>query len=139
MKNAFNVYVNGPLRGIDKTLGYAGNYELDINGVSQAGSFGNIEKNEFERVRGENLWFSSPTFPYDINGEEKISVEVKWTIYRQQPFSVVQDVGIPESLMIRESLSVVGKAMMADVSTADLTIKCGAEIFRVHKVFLCYR
>merc|ERR1719238_1980421 len=46
----------------------------------------------------------------------KMPMYLKWTVYQ-------------ESLM----------AMMEDASSADLIIKCGAEIFRAHKVVLCSR
>ena len=67
-------------------------------------------------------------------------MEVKWTIYMQQPVSVFQQYEeIPAFVKSPETLFAVGKSMLADVFTADLIIKCGTEIFSGHKVVLCSR
>merc|ERR1711874_168080 len=115
-------------------------------GVCMTRTFGNVEKNEFidflTKTDGLHLPALGP-FRCDsdtLKGSEKITAEVKWTIYMRQPISVFQKgIEIPKSVLSQESRSVVGMAMKEDVSTADLSIKCGDEIFRVHKVVLCSR
>ena len=132
---------------------FAGKVEVDIDGVSQIGTFGNVEKNEYVQFKSAadifpvnadrppvgHLYPTLGPFPY-TDGDKKITVEVKWTIYQQQPISVVQqDEKIPESLMNQESLSVLGAAIMKDVSTADISIYCDGKSFKAHKAFLCTR
>ena len=138
--DAFLVGVRGKVLNKSPGFGAAGKVEVEMNGTSKTEYFGNAEKNEFvEFETMESFKFKSAVIPFTINGDEKINVEMKWTLFKQQPLSVFQGDNIPESLLSQESLSVTGKAMMADVSTADLIIKCGDEIFKVHKVFLCNR
>ena len=106
-----------------------------------------MEKNEFigftsHKRNNEHSVLPVGSFSYTPTGDKKITVEVKWTIFLQQPvstFQLQQEEKIPKSVLSQETLSVVGAAMMEDVSTADLIIKCGDEIFRAHKVVLCSR
>ena len=112
---------------------------MDIDGEVQMKAFGDPEKNIYLRFP---RFFAQGPFPLpDVEADKKASLEVVWTVYKQQPPSVSHQERAepPASVMIPESLSVVGRAMMEDVSTADLIIKCGAEIFRAHKVVLCSR
>ena len=46
---------------------------------------------------------------------------------------------LPKSLSSQETLPKVTKAIMADVETADFTMRCPTKTFRVHKTFLCAR
>ena len=133
-----------------KLAKFAGKIDVTIDGVSRTETFGSVEKNEFigftshpepEGPESADI-LSVGSFSYTPTGDKKITVEVKWTIFLQQPVSVFQlqqEDKIPKSVLSQESRSVVGAAMMADSATADLTIKCGNEIFRVHKVILCSR
>ena len=112
---------------------------MDIDGEVQMKAFGDPEKNIYVPFPGS---FSQGPFPLpDVEANKKASLEVVWTVYKQQrPLVSHQErAETPASVMIPESLSVVGRAMMEDVSTADLILKCGAEVFRAHKVVLCSR
>ena len=76
---------------------YAGKVEVNIDGVSQTETFGNLEKNEF--VTFNSLNFCPKAFTYTDDGSKKINVEVKWTLY-QRDISVIQkEEEIQESLM----------------------------------------
>ena len=46
---------------------------------------------------------------------------------------------LPKSLSSQETIPKVNKAIMADVETADFTMRCPTMTFRVHKTFLCAR
>ena len=46
---------------------------------------------------------------------------------------------LPKSLSSQETIPRVNKAIMADVETADFTMRCPTKTFRVHKTFLCAR
>ena len=127
------------MEGNGDCVAIAGNVRVDIDGKVQTKAFGDPEKNIYVRFSGH---FTQAPFPLpDVKADKKASLEVVWTVYKQQPNSVShqEESEPPASVMIQESLSVVGRAMKEDVSTADLIIKCGAEIFRAHKVILCSR
>ena len=141
---SFHLNLFGPREGANLDAKLAGKVDVDIDGVSKTETFGNVEKNEFIGfLRDLEMPHLLPplgpfAYTYIPNGDQKITVEVKWTIYLQKPVSVFQqEAEIPKSLLSQETLRVVGAAMMEDAATADLTIKCGDEIFRVHKVVLC--
>ena len=122
-----------------KYLAIAGNVRVDIDGKVQTKAIGDQEKNIY--VPLANLLHQGPFPISDVEADKKAALEVVWTVYKQQPPSVSHQerAESPAPLMVQESLSVVGRAMKEDVSTADLIVKCGTEIFRAHKVVLCSR
>ena len=105
-----------------KLAKFAGKVDVNIDGVSRTKTFGSVERNEFNGFKTRTppqannslndttvYFLNVGSFPYTANGDQKITVEVKWTIYLQQPVSLFQqDAEIPKSLMSRETLSVVG-------------------------------
>ena len=92
---------------------YAGKVEVDIDGVTKTETVGTLEKNELVPFR--RLEFKE-AFPYRVDGNKKINVKVKWTLYQLDISITQQDEEIPESLMSQGqgSLSKVRKAIMTD-------------------------
>ena len=112
--NDILVYVYG--FGVGENCRYAGKVEVDIDGVSQTKTFGNLEKNEL--LKFHSLGWYLVTFPYTDDGSKKIKVEVKWTIYQRDISVTQQEEEILESLMsqaqVQGSLSEAGKAIVKD-------------------------
>ena len=115
-----------------------GNVRVDIDGNVQTKAFGAFRESSFGVISADAGPFS---YSAALDQDKKATLKVLWTLYLPQPPSVFdqQEAETPASMMIQESLSVVGRTMMLDVSSADLIIKCGSETFRAHKVVLCSR
>ena len=138
LTSSLQVYIFG--KKCRKREAIAGSIEVNIDGNVQTKAFGDPEKNIYLRFHD---FYGPYLFPVPVvEADKKPTLEVVWSLYHQQPPSVSQypeaeTPQVPE--MIQESLSVVGRAMKEDVTSADLIIKCGNEIFRAHKVVLCSR
>ena len=120
------------------------NVGVDIEGNFQTKTFGDPKKNiyvhfEYMASGRYSIIRQGPFSNSDVEEDKETTLEVVWTLYQHQPPSVSQLQETPPSMMSQESLSAVGRVMMEDISTADLIIKCGTEIFRAHKVVLCSR
>ena len=99
--DAFLVGVRGKVLNKSPGFAAAGKVEVEMNGTSKMRRvqwatplkteyFGNAEKNEFvEFETMESFKFKSAVIPFTINGDEKINVEMKWTLFKQQPLSVL--------------------------------------------------
>ena len=128
----------------------AGEVKVDIVKI------GNTEKNEYKAFTNNRLVIKSNfgiTVTYDgynirdeygglfmfkSGGWEDVVVSLEIVFSLQHPGLLLTSHSekIPKTLTSQETISAVTEAIMEDKKTADMTLRCGAETFRVHKTFL---
>ena len=134
----------------------AGRVELNIGGKLDYGWVGNVEKEIYQGLNNKLIFnsrncvkntqygysysykaFATGLFLY--NPEPKVALKLKFDLYNPGS-GLVRTLEVPRSLGSETTLSSLTKAIMKDVSTADLTILAdsGSKL-KVHKSFICAR
>ena len=112
-----------------QSRGYDG-YQADIYG--QRSGYNGSKQNSIK---------DTGVFLYKSGGweDEAVTLEIVFSLQYPGLLLTSHGVKIPKTLTSQETLSAVNKAIMEDQETADLTLRCREETFRVHKNFLCSR
>ena len=145
----------------------AGEVKVDMAGQIETVKLGDVEKNEYKAFTDNKITINSNSgitvtyygqssgyngskqnsikdtgvFRYKSGGweDEAVTLEIVFSLQYPGLLLTSHGVKIPKTLTSQETLSAVNKAIMEDQETADLTLRCREETFRVHKNFLCSR
>ena len=145
----------------------AGEVKVDMAGQIETVKLGDVEKNEYKAFTDNKITINSNSgitvtyygqssgyngskqksikdkgvFRYKSGGweDEAVTLEIVFSLQYPGLLLTSHGVKIPKTLTSQETLSAVTKAIMEDKETADMTLRCGVETFRVHKTFLCSR
>ena len=145
----------------------AGEVKVDMAGQIETVKLGDVEKSEYKAFTDNKITINSNSgitvtyygqssgyngskqnsikdtgvFRYKSGGweDEAVTLEIVFSLYYPGLLLTSHGVKIPKALASQETLSANIKAIMEDKETADLTLRCGDQTFRVHKSFLCSR
>ena len=143
----------------------AGEVKVDMAGQIETVKLGDVEKNEYKAFTDNKITINSNSgitvtyygsgysgskqnsikdtgvFLYKSGGweDEAVTLEIVFSLQYPGLLLTSHGVKIPKTLTSQETLSAVNKAIMEDQETADLTLRCEDQSFRVHKNFLCSR